>query len=68
MPSTYKSLNSKLDVPRSISLSVTGTIAPSCIRNCSTAADDTSLKNPMRLLDVSITTLFNASVSAIRGT
>jgi hypothetical protein len=44
VPSINKSLNSKLDVPKSISLSVIGTIAPSCILNCCTAAEDTSLK------------------------
>ena len=42
MPSTNKSLNSKLDVPKSISLSVIGTIAPSCILNCCVAVEDTS--------------------------
>ena len=30
-------------VPKSISLSVTGTIAPSCILSCSTAAEETSV-------------------------
>lgn len=44
VPSINKSLNSKLDVPRSMSLSVTGTITPSCILICSTAEEDTSLK------------------------
>ena len=42
VPSTNKSLNSREEVPKSISLSVIGTIAPSCILNCCTAADDTS--------------------------
>jgi hypothetical protein len=41
VPSIYKSLNSNKEVPKSISLSVTGTIAPSCILICSTAADET---------------------------
>ena len=38
----YTSLNSSELVPKSISLSVTGTIAPSCILTCSTALEDTS--------------------------
>ncbi len=42
VPSINKSLNSREEVPKSTSLSVTGTIAPSCILTCSTAADDTS--------------------------
>jgi hypothetical protein len=42
VPSINKSLNSREEVPKSISLSVIGTIAPSCILNCCTAADDTS--------------------------
>ena len=42
VPSKYPSLNSKELVPKSISLSVTGTIAPSCILICSTAAEETS--------------------------
>ena len=41
VPSKNASLNSKLDVPKSISLSVIGTIAPSCILNCCTDYDDT---------------------------
>ena len=41
VPSINKSLNSREDVPKSISLSVIGTIAPSCILNCCTADDDT---------------------------
>ena len=41
VPSINKSLNSKLDVPKSISLSVIGTIAPSCTLNCCTEDDDT---------------------------
>jgi len=67
-PSTYRSLNLSEDVPMSMSSSVTGTIAPSCILSCSTADPLTSLKKPIRLLLVSITTLFSASLSAIRGT
>ena len=67
-PSTYKSLNFNEDVPMSISSSVTGTIAPSCILSCSTADPLTSLKKPILLLLVSITTLFSASLSAIKGT
>ena len=42
VPSRYKSLNSREAVPRSMSLSVTGTIAPSWILSCSTDAADTS--------------------------
>ena len=42
VPSINKSLNSREEVPKSISLSVMGTIAPSCIINCCTAEDDTS--------------------------
>ena len=42
VPSKNKSLNSKELVPRSMSLSVTGTIAQSCIRICSTADELTS--------------------------
>ena len=42
VPSMNKSLNSKLDVPKSMSLSVIGTMAPSCILNCCTEEDDTS--------------------------
>jgi len=42
VPSINKSLNSREEVPKSISLSVIGTIAPSCILNCCTAAEDTS--------------------------
>ena len=53
---------------KSISLSVTGSIAPSWILTCSTAEELTSLKNPTRLLLVSITTLFSASTSAISPT
>ena len=44
VPSINKSLNSREEVPKSISLSVIGTIAPSCILNCCTAADDTYIK------------------------
>ncbi len=68
VPSIYKSLNSRELVPRSISLLVTGTMAPSWIRICSTAALDTSTNTPTRLLAVSITTLLRASASAISGT
>jgi len=42
VPSIYKSLNSSELVPKSISLSVIGTIAPSCILNCCTELLDTS--------------------------
>ena len=42
VPSIYKSLNSKELVPKSISLSVTGTIAPSAIYNWCTELLDTS--------------------------
>jgi hypothetical protein len=42
VPSINKSLNSREEVPKSTSLSVIGTIAPSCILICCTAADDTS--------------------------
>ena len=42
VPSINKSLNSREEVPKSISLSVMGTIAPSCILICCTAAEDTS--------------------------
>ena len=65
VPSKNKSLNSKELVPKSMSLSVTGTIAPSCTLICSTAALDTSTKNPMRLLLPSTTTLFRKSKSRI---
>ena len=40
--SVYVSLNLKLVVPKSMSLSVTGIIAPSAIYNCCTGAEDTS--------------------------
>jgi hypothetical protein len=40
--SVYVSLNLKLVVPKSISLSVTGIIAPSAMYNCCTGAEDTS--------------------------
>ena len=68
VPSMCRSLNSVPDAPKSISLSVTGSIAPSWILTCSTAEELTSLKNPTRLLLVSTTTLFSASVSAISPT
>jgi len=42
VPSINKSLNSREEVPKSISLSTIGTIAPSCILICCTAAEDTS--------------------------
>ena len=42
VPSKKASLNSNELVPKSISLSVTGTIAPSCILICSTADEETS--------------------------
>ena len=41
VPSKNASLNCKLDVPKSISLFVIGTIAPSCILNCCTDDDYT---------------------------
>ena len=65
VPSKKASLNSREDVPKSISLSVTGTIAPSCILICSTAALLTSTKKPQRLLLVSTTSLFKKSWSPI---
>ena len=68
VPSIKRSLNSKVDPPKSMSLSVTGTITPSWIRNCSTATPPTSLYTLILLFDVSTTTLFFASTSAIRGT
>ena len=40
--SVYVSLNLKLVVPKSISLSVTGIIAPSAMYSCCTGAEDTS--------------------------
>jgi hypothetical protein len=40
--SVYVSLNLKLVVPKSISLSVTGIIAPSAMYSCCTDAEDTS--------------------------
>ena len=61
VPSKKASLNSNELVPKSISLSVTGTIAPSCIRICSTALEDTSTKIPKRLLVLSVTILFKKS-------
>ena len=42
VPSKYKSLNSSELVPKSMSLSVTGTIAPSAMYNCCTGLLDTS--------------------------
>ena len=68
MPSRYKSLNSKEAVPKSMSLSDTGIIAPSCIRTCSTAEELTSVKKPTLLFVVSVATLLSASTSAIRLT
>ena len=65
VPSRYKSLNSSEDVPRSISLSVTGTIAPSCIRTCSTADPETSTYTPHLLLVESTTILLRKSKSPI---
>ena len=41
VPSINKFLNSREEVPKSISSSVIGTIAPSCTLNCCTADDDT---------------------------
>ena len=61
VPSKYASLNSTELVPKSMSLSVTGTIAPSCIRICSTALEDTCTKTPKRLLVLSVTILFRKS-------
>ena len=68
VPSMYKFLNSRVDPPRSMSLSVTGAIRPSEIRICSTAAALTSTNTPCLLLPVSITILFKPSGSAIKGT
>ena len=68
VPSRYKSLNSVPDAPKSMSLSVTGSIAPSCIRTCSTAELLTSVNIPTLLLLVSTTTLLRASTSAISPT
>ena len=61
VPSKYASLNSNELVPKSISLSVTGTIAPSCILICSTAAEDTSTNTPHLLFVLSATILFKKS-------
>ena len=58
VPSKNPSLNSKELVPKSMSLSVTGTIAPSWMRICSTADPPTSTKTPQRLLVLSTTILF----------
>ena len=58
VPSRKRSLNSNELVPRSISLSVTGTTAPSCILICSTALLETSTKKPTLLFVPSTTTLF----------
>ena len=65
VPSIKRSLNSNELVPRSISLSVTGTIAPSCILICSTAELETSTKKPQRLLVLSATILLRKSKSPI---
>ena len=65
VPSKYASLNSNELVPKSISLSVTGTIAPSCILICSTAAEDTSTNTPHLLFVLSATILFKKSKSPI---
>ena len=43
VPSKYAFLNSKAAVPKSISLSVDGTIAPSWIINCSVDTPPTSI-------------------------
>ena len=65
VPSKYASLNSTELVPKSMSLSVTGTIAPSWILICSTAALETSTNTPQRLLVLSATILFKKSKSPI---
>ena len=46
VPSMYRSLNSRELVPRSMSLSVTGTIAPSWKRTCSVDVPPTSTNTP----------------------
>ena len=58
VPSMCKSLNSAPVAPKSTSLSVTGTIAPSWKRTCSTEEELTSTKTPIRLLLSLTTTLF----------
>jgi hypothetical protein len=58
-----RSLNSRELVPKSTSLSVTGANTPSEILICSTAAEDTSTKNPQVLPDTAI--LFKKSKSPI---
>ena len=45
VPSMYRSLNSLLLEPRSMSLSVVGSITPSLTTNCSTDELDTSTEN-----------------------
>ena len=65
VPLMYASLNCRALAPKSISLSVTGTIAPSWIRTCSTAELLTSTKKPQRLLVLSTTSLFKKSWSPI---
>ena len=65
VPSKYKSLNSRELVPKSMSLSVTGTIAPSWILTCSTAAPPTSTYTPQRLFVLSTTILLKKSKSPI---
>ena len=65
VPFKNKSLNWTLELPKSTSLSVTGTTAPSSTLICSVAVPLTSIKNPTRLLAVSTTILFKKSWSPI---
>ena len=65
VPSKKASLNSKELVPKSMSLSVTGTIAPSWILICSTADEETWTKKPQRLFVLSTTILLRKSKSPI---
>ena len=65
VPSINKSLNSKEDVPKSTSLSVTGETTQYDILICYTAALETSTKTPQRLFVLSATILFKKSWSPI---
>jgi len=62
VPSKKASLNCKELVPKSISLVVIGTIAPSNNLNCSVEVPDTSIWKPISSLVVSIWILFNGIV------
>ena len=63
VPSKKASLNSKELVPKSISLSVVGIIAPSCNLNCSVDVPLTSIENSITSLVVSIKILFKGVVN-----